>query len=170
LNRAEWAIMTDKISLVPIGYIHSPFTGQKGTPVQPSMAGGTEGWAEVFPEYEEGLKDLEGFDRLWLIYWFDRAGPMKLLVTPYLDRETHGVFATRAPTRPNNIGLSSVKLIRRVGSRLMLADLDILDGTPLLDIKPYVPDFDLFEVGRIGWLDKKLPDRVKADSRFSPEE
>ena len=170
MHRAEWAFMTDKISLVPIGVIHSPFTGQKGTPVQPSMAGGAEGWAEVFPEYEEGLKDLEGFDRIWLIYWFDRAGPMKLLVTPYLDRETHGVFATRAPTRPNKIGLSSVKLVRRVGCRLMLADLDILDGTPLLDIKPYVPDFDLFEVGRIGWLDKKLPDQVKADSRFSPEE
>gem|GEM_PF-1832915 len=124
MHRAEWAFMTDKISLVPIGVIHSPFTGQKGTPVQPSMAGGAEGWAEVFPEYEEGLKDLEGFDRIWLIYWFDRAGPMKLLVTPYLDRETHGVFATRAPTRPNKIGLSSVKLVRRVGCRLMLADLE----------------------------------------------
>ena len=162
--------MIDKISLAPIGLIHSPFTGQKGTPIQPSMAGGAEGWAEVFPEYEEGLKDLEGFDRVWLIYWFDRAGPMKLLVTPYLDRETHGVFATRAPARPNKIGLSSVKLICRVGCRLILADLDILDGTPLLDIKPYVPDFDLFEVGRIGWLDKKLPDQAKADSRFSSEE
>jgi len=161
--------VTEKISLVPIGLIHSPFTRQKGTPIQPSLAGGAEGWAEVYPEYEEGLKDLVGFERVWLIYWFDRAGPMRLTVAPYLDRESHGVFATRAPTRPNKIGLSPVKLTGRSGCRLMLAEVDILDGTPLLDIKPYAPAFDVFEVGRTGWLDKKLPGRVDADSRFSQE-
>ncbi|MBN2290444.1 MAG: tRNA (N6-threonylcarbamoyladenosine(37)-N6)-methyltransferase TrmO [Candidatus Glassbacteria bacterium] len=161
--------MKDKISLRLIGLVHSPFTEQPGTPIQPSLAGGAEGWAEVYPEYEAGLKDLEGFERVWLIYWFDRAGPAKLEVTPYLDRETHGVFSTRAPTRPNKIGLSSVKLLRREGCRLFLAGVDILDNTPLLDIKPYVPDFDVFEAGRTGWLDKRLPEQVRADSRFAQE-
>ncbi len=162
--------MADTLTLSPVGLIHSPFTGQKGTPIQPSMASGAEGWAEIFPEYEQGLKDLEGFERIWLIYLFDRAGAVKLTVTPYLDRETHGVFSTRAPTRPNKIGLSCVKLLSREGCRLMLADVDILDRTPLLDIKPYVPEFDVFKVEKTGWLDKKLPDRAEADSRFSPEE
>jgi tRNA (adenine37-N6)-methyltransferase len=159
--------MPDKMTLKPIGVIHSPFTEQKGTPVQTSLAVDAEGWAEVFPEYEDGLKDLEGFERIWLIYWFDRAGPTRLRVIPYLDREIHGVFSVRAPSRPNRIGISPVRLIRREGCKLYLADMDILDCTPLLDIKPYVPDFDVFEVQKTGWLEKPLPEQAKADSRFS---
>ena len=162
--------MPDKMTLKPIGLIHSPFTEQKGTPVQSSLADGAEGWAEIFPEYEDGLKDLEGFERIWLIYWFDRAGPTRLQVIPYLDREPHGVFSVRAPSRPNRIGISSVRLLRREDRRLYLADMDILDGTPLLDIKPYVPKFDVFEVQKTGWLDKSLPKQANADSRFSKRE
>ena len=159
--------MPGSIAVEPIGVIHSPFKAQKGTPIQPSLAQGAEGWLEVFPEYEKGLKDIEGFERIWLIYWFNCVGETRLTVTPYLDKAEHGVFATRAPCRPNRIGISCVKLLGRVSCRLRIGDVDILDGTPLLDIKPYVPKFDVFEVTKTGWVNKDLPDTLKADSRFS---
>lgn len=159
--------MADKITLKPIGVIHSPFKEQRGTPIQPSMAGGAPGWVELFPEYEEALADLEGFERIWLIYWIDRAGETRLKVTPYLDNSEHGVFATRAPSRPNPLGLSCVKLLGRQGCRLDIAEVDILDNTPLLDIKPYVPEFDIFQVSRSGWCDKQLPREKRADTRFA---
>jgi tRNA-Thr(GGU) m(6)t(6)A37 methyltransferase TsaA len=150
----------------PIGIIHSPFEKSEGTPIQPSMAEGVEGYVELLPEYAEGLKDLEGFDRIWLVYWFDRSSKSRLLVTPYLDDDSHGVFSTRAPSRPNPIGISAVKLLKIEKNILRIADVDILDNTPLLDIKPYVPRFDHFEVDRCGWLDKSDEGNQAADDRF----
>lgn len=139
-----------------IGVIHSPFKSSKGTPIQPRGARGVEGIVEVFPEYAQGLRDLEGFSHIILIYHFHQVKKYKLLVKPYMDEHEHGVFATRAPSRPNPIGLSVVRLIKVENNRLHVKDIDIVDGTPLLDIKPYVPAFDtpIGEV-RIGWLEAK---------------
>jgi tRNA-Thr(GGU) m(6)t(6)A37 methyltransferase TsaA len=153
-------------SVRPIGIILTPFKQANGTPIQSSVAKGTEGTVELFPEYELGLKDLEGFDRIWLIYQFDRASEPQLMVRPYLDSCEHGVFATRAPARPNKIGMSPVRLISIEGSRLYVADVDILDSTPLLDIKPYVPAFDEFPVARVGWYKDKPAAGALADNRF----
>ena len=156
------------IKLTPIGIIHSPFRQATGTPVQPSAAKGVEGAVEVFEEYAAGLKDLAGFERIWLLYWFDRAEveAPALIVKPYLDNTRRGVFATRAPARPHPIGLSSVHLLRIQRNKLDIRDVDILDGTPLLDIKPYVPQFDIFRVARSGWLEGTVTARRLADSRF----
>ena len=120
----------------------------------------------VFPKFVPGLRDLEGFDRIWLLYWFDRATPTRLVVKPFLDKQERGVFATRAPCRPNAIGLSCVRLLGIDGGRLRIGDVDVLDGTPLLDIKPYVPQFDSFKAQRTGWLQHKADDVVAADGRF----
>jgi len=153
----------------PIGVIHSPFRDAAGTPIQPSLASGAQGHVELFPEFEDGLKDLDGFERIWLLYWFDRASKAKLKVIPYKDDTQRGLFATRAPCRPNPIGLSCVKLLGVEGCKLTVADVDILDGTPLLDIKPYSPKFDHFEVTKSGWLDKAA-ERSTADDRFYNEQ
>lgn len=152
--------------LRPIGVVHSPFVRAEGTPIQTSMAKGTEGSVEIFAEFVPGLRDLEGFDRIWLLYWFDRIAAAELVVTPFLDRRAHGVFATRSPCRPNAIGLSCVRLLSVEGSRLRIGELDIVESTPLLDIKPYVPAFDRFEVGRVGWLEGKAGHAMLADRRF----
>ena len=159
------------MQLKPIGVIHSPFTRSKGTPIQSALAEGAEGMAVLGPEYVEGLKDLEGFERIWLLYWFDRAASGgKLIVTPYVEDAPHGVFATRAPARPNAIGMSPVRLLSVEGNALRLADMDILDGTPLLDIKPYVPRFDCFQTARNGWFDGVGARRGVADGRFENED
>jgi tRNA (adenine37-N6)-methyltransferase len=151
----------------PIGVIRSPFRQAAGTPIQAAMAGEAEGVVEVFEEWVEGLKDLEGFERIWMLYWFDRAEwDGKLLVTPYLDTASRGVFSTRAPSRPNPIGLSSVRLTGIEHNVLKVQGIDVLDGTPLLDIKPYVPRFDCFEAARAGWLDSTGSARTVADGRF----
>jgi tRNA-Thr(GGU) m(6)t(6)A37 methyltransferase TsaA len=150
----------------PIGVIRTPFRKPKGTPIQPSVAAGARGTVEVFEPYREGLKDLQGFDRIWLIYWFHRAPESRLLVTPFLDTERRGVFATRAPARPNPIGISCVRLLRLDGNILTVADVDILDGAPLLDIKPYAPRFDCYQVKRCGWLEQAPGRRRLADERF----
>jgi tRNA-Thr(GGU) m(6)t(6)A37 methyltransferase TsaA len=152
--------------LKAIGTVHSPFVRAAGTPIQSAMAQGMEGWVEVFPEFVPGLQDLEGFERIWLVYWFDRATPAQLAVKPFLDQQEHGVFATRSPCRPNPIGLSCVRLVGIDGGRLRIVDVDILDGTPLVDIKPYVPVFDCFEARRVGWLEGKDTKVVLADGRF----
>jgi tRNA-Thr(GGU) m(6)t(6)A37 methyltransferase TsaA len=154
------------MNLETIGIIHSPHQESQNTPLQPHLATGSEGTVEVFPQFAAGLKDLDGFERIWLLYWFDRAAEPQLLVTPYLDDERRGLFATRAPCRPNPIGFSAVRLLRIEGNILKIADLDILDGTPLLDIKPYVPSFDVFAVQRIGWCGSSKKDRQVADGRF----
>ncbi|MGA3092754.1 MAG: tRNA (N6-threonylcarbamoyladenosine(37)-N6)-methyltransferase TrmO [Terriglobales bacterium] len=155
-----------EITLQPIGIIRTPFKQATGTPIQSSVARGAEGAIEVFAEYELGLRDIEGFERLWLIYQFDRASEPTLIVQPYLDRSDHGIFATRSPARPNKLGISSVGLLGVDGHRLRISDVDMLDGTPLLDIKPYVPSFDHFPVGRIGWFEGRLVEGATADDRF----
>jgi tRNA-Thr(GGU) m(6)t(6)A37 methyltransferase TsaA len=154
------------LELKPIGIVHSPFRQAAGTPIQAGMAEGAVGTVEVLPAFTEGLGDLDGFDRIWLLYWFDRAAAPKLTVTPYLDDQPHGVFATRAPARPNPIGMSAVRLLRVEGCTLHVADVDILDGTPVLDIKPYVPRFDHLPAERTGWLQQASNRHTIADRRF----
>ena len=152
----------------PIGVIHSEYKETKNTPIQPASARGVSGSVEIFPEYVEGLKDIEGFSHLILIYHFDRSQGYKLKVKPFLDENLHGVFSTRAPFRPNPIGLSVVKLVSRSKNILEIENIDILDGTPLLDIKPFVPDFDAVENAKIGWVAKsksKISHTVN-DGRF----
>ena len=158
----------DEIRYKPIGIIYSPFKEQKGTPIQPTAAKGVDGTVEVFPEYVEGLKDLEGFSHIILIYHFHLIKKSSLKVKPYMDNQLHGVFSTRAPSRPNPIGISIVRLTTIERNTLHIQDVDIVDGTPLLDIKPYVPEFDVRAVDKIGWLEKnvnKLP-TSKDDGRF----
>jgi tRNA-Thr(GGU) m(6)t(6)A37 methyltransferase TsaA len=150
----------------PIGIIRTPFQSMEGTPIQPVFGGGTEAQAILEPIFEEALRDIEGFERVWLVYWIDRAGPFSAEVVPYRDDRPRGLFATRAPSRPNPLGISVVRLIGREGCVLRLADVDVLDGTPLLDIKPYVPAFDAFPDARAGWLDEPGTRRTVADSRF----
>jgi len=152
--------------LKPIGLIHSPFRRAAETPIQTRMAEGVEGSVEVFPEFVPALRDLDGFERIWLLYWFDRAAPAQMVVEPFLDQCQHGVFATRSPCRPNPLGLSCVRLLGVDGARLRIGEVDILDATPLLDIKPYVPAFDCFEVQRVGWLANKGSSAAYADDRF----
>lgn len=143
----------NEIRLQPIGVIHSPHTVPEKTPIQPSFATGIRGSAEIDPAYATGLTDVEGFSHLWLLYILDRVREVRLSVTPYLEDVAHGVFATRAPHRPNPIGLSLVRLVGRSGCTLELEDVDVLDGTPLLDIKPYVGRFDVRPNARSGWLE-----------------
>jgi len=152
----------------PIGIIHSPFQQMSGTPIQPVFARGVQGRVEVFEDYAEGLSDLELFSHIYLLFHFDRAGPGSLRCTPYLDSRPRGVFATRAPRRPNGLGLSIVHLLGREGGTLRVEDIDVLDGTPLLDIKPYVPRFDARGDASNGWLEHAAPDAGgnRADGRF----
>jgi tRNA-Thr(GGU) m(6)t(6)A37 methyltransferase TsaA len=160
----------EEMTLAPIGVVRSPFRVHTGTPVQPALAGAEAvGAVEVFEPYVAGLDDLEGFERIWLICWLHRAGPVRLRVVPYLDRHERGLFATRAPSRPNPIGISAVRLLGREGPILHVADLDLLDGTPLLDIKPYSPQFDAFPAARRGWL-QDVGEGGRADGRFEPKE
>jgi tRNA-Thr(GGU) m(6)t(6)A37 methyltransferase TsaA len=141
------------IAYKPIGVIRSGHGREEETPIQPVYAKGCKGRTEIFPEFAEGLRDLEGFSHVYLLYHFHRAGAAKLLVKPFLQDIERGVFATRAPCRPNAIGLSVVELVRRDGNVLYLDGIDVLDGTPLLDIKPYTAKFDRFETSRNGWQD-----------------
>ena len=145
----------------PIGIIHSEHALMEKTPIQPVYAKGSKGWVEVFPEYVDGLCDIEVFSNIYLIYHFHRAEPAKLRVKPFLQDVERGVFATRAPCCPNTIGLSIVELIRREGAVLSLEGVDILDGTPLLDIKPYTAKFDRIETTRNGWQDEVDDDTAK---------
>jgi len=159
----------DEIKYKPIGVIHSPFKEPKGTPIQPAGATGTCGTVEIYPEYAKGLKDIDGFSHLILIYHFHLSRRATLEAKPFMDDEKHGIFAIRGPSRPNPIGLSVVRLIKAEGRFLHIQDVDTVNGTPLLDIKPYVPEFDTREVKKIGWLEKgvhKLPTQ-KDDGRFT---
>jgi len=141
------------VSYRPIGVIRSKHTQSESAPIQPVYAAGCRGRVEILPEFADGLRDLEGFSHIYLIYHLHQAPAAKLSVKPYLQDAEHGVFATRAPARPNPIGLSIVKLERREGSVLYVDGLDILDGTPLLDIKPYCARFDCIQPTRNGWQD-----------------
>jgi tRNA-Thr(GGU) m(6)t(6)A37 methyltransferase TsaA len=160
-------IMT-AIQLKPIGIIHSPFKHVKGMPIQPSSAEGIEGWVEIFAPYTAGLQDLDGFSHIILLYHFHEVKETRLVVIPFLDKQSHGIFATRAPTRPNPIGLSIVELKRIENEKMYISNVDILDGTPLLDIKPYVPGFDDQQNARVGWLHAREDEiRTKvSDDRF----
>ena len=153
------------ITLRPIGIIRSPHRDPAGTPIQPRYAEGAVGRAELLPEYAEGLQDIDGFSHLHVLYFMHRAGAVRLMVKPYLQDTLRGVFATRAPARPNPIGLSIVRLVGRSGSVLHLADVDMLDGTPLLDIKPYVPRFDCRREAGGGWQDGVDEETARARGR-----
>jgi tRNA-Thr(GGU) m(6)t(6)A37 methyltransferase TsaA len=158
----------NRVQFADIGIIRSPFHEAAGTPIQPVFAEGTEGTVEVLPQYAEGLRDLAGFDRLWLIYHLHCASPGRMRVVPFRDNREHGVFATRSPCRPSAIGLSCVRLLGIEGNTLRVGGVDMLDGTPLLDIKPYAPAFDSFPGAKAGWLDAQRVDRTHADERFKP--
>ncbi len=153
------------ITLLPIGIIHSGHTKPEETPIQPAYASGCPGTAVLFPEYAEGLRDIEGFSHLFLLYHFHRSGPFCTVVTPFLDDTPRGLFATRHPCRPNGIGLSIVRLVRRDGDTLYLEDVDILDGTPLLDIKPFIPRCDIPRDVRGGWTERLDPHESKRRGR-----
>ena len=158
-----------KIIYTPIGIIRTPFIEPEGTPIQASEALGVNGKVEIFPEYSVGLQDLEDFSHIILIYHFHLAKASQLLAKPFLDDVEHGIFAIRGPTRPNPIGISTVRLDNIKDNVLSVIDVDIVDRTPLLDIKPYVPEFDHREVSKVGWLKEKI-DKLphsKDDGRFS---
>lgn len=157
-----------EITLQSIGLIHTPFTKREDMPVQPSGAEGIKGTVELNEGLAEGLLDLRGFSHIYLIYYLHRSKGFDLQVTPFLDNQVHGVFATRAPKRPNPIGISVVKLLKVTGNILEIENIDILDGTPLLDIKPYVPAFDVYTTQKNGWLEssQKNTRTMRSDSRF----
>ena len=161
----------NKIRYRQIGVIHSPYKEPSGTPIQPTAAKGVEGTVEISSEYVEGLRDVDGFSHIILVYHFHLSKECFLQVKPYMDDQRRGIFATRAPPRPNPIGISIVRLTKLEGSMLHIQDVDIVDGTPLLDIKPYVPEFDMREAEKIGWLEeriRKLP-TARDDGRFAEQ-
>lgn len=160
-----------KVSFSIIGHIRSPFHQTEGMPIQPSGAKDVQGTVEVNTLYADGLADIEQFSHITLIYLFHRSEGFELRVRPFMDDSTHGVFATRAPRRPNPVGISTVALLKRNRNILLIKGVDVLDGTPLLDIKPYVPEFDVFQVSSVGWLEKKQQQAKtrKADNRFDPK-
>ncbi len=159
-----------EIKYSPIGTIHSPFTSLEGMPIQPVGACGIKGNIQLKEKYEGGLSDLDGFSHLILIYHFHLSNGYALKVKPFLDNEKRGIFATRAPKRPNPIGFSVVKLENIEGNIIHISNVDIADGTPLLDIKPYIPHFDRNEDDEIciGWFEDKHHEATdkKSDDRF----
>ena len=157
-----------EIKYKPIGIIHSPFKKPKGTPIQPKSAKGTLGTIELYPKYKKGLQDIEGFSHIILLYHFHLVKTTSLIAKPFMDDKPHGIFAIRGPSRPNPIGISIVKLIKVKNNILYVKDVDIVDGTPLLDIKPYVPEFDEVKVTKKGWLKGNINkiSKIKDDGRF----
>jgi tRNA-Thr(GGU) m(6)t(6)A37 methyltransferase TsaA len=164
----ETGMVHMKVEYQTIGLIHSPFKDIKDMPIQTVGASGIQGTVEVFPAFIEGLQDLKGFSHIFLLYHFHQIRKSALVVTPFLDSQPRGVFATRAPKRPNPIGLSVVKLFSIEKNIIHIENVDILDGTPLLDIKPYVPEFDHHPSDRFGWLEKvkRGVRHQKSDGRF----
>jgi tRNA-Thr(GGU) m(6)t(6)A37 methyltransferase TsaA len=161
-------IKMDNVIYNPIGIIHSPYNEIEGMPIQPCAAIGVRGTVEIKPEYAGGLKDIDGFSHITLIYHFHASKGFSLEVIPFLDDHPKGVFATRAPKRPNSIGLSTVKLIKVENNILHIENVDILDNKPLLDVKPYVSQFDVQDQAEIGWYSKakyNVRDK-KSDLRF----
>lgn len=156
------------IEFSPIGLIHSPFTDPEGMPIQPAGAADVQGTVEVYEDFRAGLQDLDGFSHVILLYHLHRSRGFDLRVVPFLDTRPRGLFATRAPRRPNAIGLSVVRLHRIEDGMLHVRNIDVLDGTPLLDIKPYVPEFDAQAGVRVGWLEKakQAVSQQRSDERF----
>ena len=155
-----------EIDIRPIGIVRTPFTSARGTPIQPAYADGAKGKVILDDAFGAALDDIEGFGRLWLLYWMHRVTSFRPRVVPYRDEQEHGLFATRSPCRPNPIGLSVVSFVRREGATLHVADVDMLDGSPLLDVKPYVPEFDSHPTSKAGWFATSRIDRRVADDRF----
>ena len=155
----------------PIGIVHSPHKTPQGSPIQPTAARGIKGKIEIFPEFAEGLEDLAGFSHIFLIYHFHLSKKFSLQVKPFLDDNPRGLFATRAPSRPNSIGISVVRLVEIIEGTLHIQNVDVVDGTPLLDIKPYVPAFDVHTVEKIGWIEKKRGkiENAADDGRFTED-
>lgn len=144
-----------KYEIKRIGIIHSPYPTKDSCPIQGATKTDGIGTVDIFPEYADGLKDIETFSHIILLYLFDRAGEIQLIRPTFLDDTPHGVFASRHPCRPNGIGLSIVKLDRRNGNTLHVRRIDVLDGTPLIDIKPYIPRFDHIASASNGWTEDK---------------
>ena len=161
-----------KIQYNPIGIIHSPFKQLVGIPIQTAFSKDGEGSVELFPQFKHGLKDLKGFSHIILLYHFHKSKGYDLLCRPFLDEVKRGLFATRAPSRPNPIGLSIVRLKGINDNILSISSLDIVDGTPLIDIKPYIPKFDSPSTLKVGWFEKafkKKKNMLAADNRFADE-
>lgn len=158
----------DAIIFHPIGYVRSPHKNLEGMPIQPSGAKEIKGIIELHEALGEGLQDLEGFSHIILLYHFHENDGYKLKVKPFMDTQERGLFSTRAPRRPNMIGMSTVELIRVEGNLLHIKGVDILDGTPLIDIKPYVKKFDAVPADRFGWLETNAEksETLKSDERF----
>lgn len=157
------------INFTEIGYFTTPFTDIAGMPIQPSGAREVRGTITIHDQFAAGLTDLDGFSHIVVLYHLHQIKGYDLIVKPFLDTEKHGVFATRSPKRPNPIGLSVMELLKMEGSQLHIANCDVLDRTPVLDIKPYVPDFDIWEVERVGWFTGKSARAAqeKSDRRFA---
>ena len=161
--------MEKRIYYTPIGIIHSPFKQLAGMPIQTAFSKNGEGTVELFPQFKQGLKDLEGFSHIMLIYHFHKSKGYDLLCRPFLDKIKSGLFATRAPSRPNPIGLSIVRLQGINDNTLSVSSLDVIDGTPLIDIKPHIPQFDSPKAVKVGWFEnalKKKKPTILADNRF----
>jgi tRNA-Thr(GGU) m(6)t(6)A37 methyltransferase TsaA len=158
-----------KVVYRPIGTVHSPFSEAAGMPIQPSRAREIRGTVELEPEYAEGLQDLNGFSHAVLLCHLHRSRGFTLKVVPFLDDTPRGVFATRAPRRPNPIGLSVVRLVSIEANRITFEGVDLIDGTPVLDIKPYVPELDEREEIRLGWLEEARRREGLSNGRFGPE-
>jgi len=158
--------MSESFQFRPIGVIRTPFPEPTGTPIQPSRAGEAQGTVELLPEFTAGLTDLSGFSHIILLYHLHRSKPFRLKVIPFLDTVERGIFATRSPNRPNAIGLSVVQLVGIESNLVTVAGVDMIDGTPLLDIKPYVGEFDYHHDVRCGWFDESRQRRKVADDRF----
>lgn len=157
-----------KITYTPIGSIHSPFQKKDDMPIQPTGASGIQGTVEVFKDFQDGLADLDGFSHVILLYHFHRSDEFKLQVVPFMDSQPRGLFSTRAPKRPNPIGLSIVRLERVEDNILHIRNVDVLDGTPLLDIKPYIPEFDAQDGVSTGWFrqTRETVSKYRSDDRF----
>jgi len=146
--------MTEQITVKPIGIIHTPYREHADLPIQGRFKSDARGWVELSPEYQEGLQGLGGFSHAFLLYYFHESDRSALTGRPFLEDQEHGIFAIRSPHRPNHIGISVVEIERIEADRLYFTHVDMLDGTPLLDIKPYVTHFDCFADARCGWIDK----------------
>jgi len=159
----------NEIKYKSIGIIHSPFKETKGVPIQPTASVDSDGKVEIFHKFSDGLQDLRNFSHIFLIYHFHLSKKSSLKVKPFMDDNEHGIFATRAPSRPNSIGISIVRLTKIENNILHIKDVDIIDGTPLLDIKPYVSEFDIRKVTKNGWLEHNVYKlgKTKDDERFT---
>ncbi|MBK5208015.1 MAG: tRNA (N6-threonylcarbamoyladenosine(37)-N6)-methyltransferase TrmO [Flavobacteriaceae bacterium] len=162
-------MQTKQININPIGIIHTPFNDIKGMPIQPLAAKGVKGYIELFPEYTEGLTDLAEFSYITLLYHLHKINGYNLMVKPFMDNKEHGIFATKSPKRPNAIGLSTVKLLGIENNVIHIEMVDMLNGTPLIDIKPFFSKFDNRTNTKSGWLDNQgiiTIKELRSDERF----